>query len=144
MRLQFSDEINIALALRSMDAFERFGERPGADHGLAHGWVTEIRGGEGVKPLQRGPNGVFVYVVNPDSTVAVRTVQVPSGTNDTSSTVRCGWRPSVAHRDSRPTSVDVEFYAPARARYQWFWNLDLYARLDLPLPKKIIEISPKP
>ena len=26
--------------------------------------------------IQRGPNGVFVYVVNPDSTVAVRTVQV--------------------------------------------------------------------
>ncbi len=34
VRLQFSDEINIALALRSMDAFERFGERPGADIGL--------------------------------------------------------------------------------------------------------------
>jgi sarcosine oxidase subunit beta len=31
VRLQFSDEINIALALRSMDAFERFAERPGAD-----------------------------------------------------------------------------------------------------------------
>ena len=29
VRLQFSDEINIALALRSMDAFERFAERPG-------------------------------------------------------------------------------------------------------------------
>lgn len=29
--------------------------------------------------------------------------------------------------DRRPSSVDVEFYAPARARYQWFWNLDLYA-----------------
>jgi len=27
----------------------------------------------------------------------------------------------------RPTSVDVEFYAPAGATYQWFWNLDLYA-----------------
>jgi len=26
--------------------------------------------------IQRGPNGVFVYVVNPDSTVAVRNVQV--------------------------------------------------------------------
>ncbi len=26
--------------------------------------------------IQRGPNGVFVYVVNPDSTVAVRSVQV--------------------------------------------------------------------
>ncbi len=34
VRLQFSDEINIALALRSMDAFERFGARPGADIGL--------------------------------------------------------------------------------------------------------------
>jgi len=34
VRLQFSDETNIALALRSMDAFERFGERPGADIGL--------------------------------------------------------------------------------------------------------------
>ena len=34
VRLQFSDEINIALALRSMDAFERFAERPGADIGL--------------------------------------------------------------------------------------------------------------
>ena len=34
VRLQFSDEINIALALRSMDAFERFGDRPGADIGL--------------------------------------------------------------------------------------------------------------
>jgi hypothetical protein len=29
--------------------------------------------------------------------------------------------------ERRPTSVDVEFYAPAKARYQWFWNLDLYA-----------------
>ncbi len=34
VRLQFSDEINIALALRSMDAFERFAERPGASIGL--------------------------------------------------------------------------------------------------------------
>src|SRR6185295_2728237 len=34
VRLQFSDEINIALALRSMDAFERFGERPGAEISL--------------------------------------------------------------------------------------------------------------
>lgn len=34
VRLQFSDETNIALALRSMDAFERFGTRPGADIGL--------------------------------------------------------------------------------------------------------------
>jgi sarcosine oxidase subunit beta len=34
VRLQFSDEINIALALRSMDAFERFAERPGADISL--------------------------------------------------------------------------------------------------------------
>ena len=34
VRLQFSDEINIALALRSMDAFERFADRPGADIGL--------------------------------------------------------------------------------------------------------------
>ena len=34
VRLQFSDEINIALALRSMDAFERFGDRPGADISL--------------------------------------------------------------------------------------------------------------
>jgi sarcosine oxidase subunit beta len=34
VRLQFSDQTNIALALRSMDAFERFGERPGADIGL--------------------------------------------------------------------------------------------------------------
>ncbi len=29
VRLQFSDAVNIELALRSMDAFERFGERPG-------------------------------------------------------------------------------------------------------------------
>ena len=34
VRLQFSDEINIALALRSMDAFERFADRPGAEIGL--------------------------------------------------------------------------------------------------------------
>jgi sarcosine oxidase, subunit beta len=34
VRLQFSDEINIALALRSLDAFERFADRPGADIGL--------------------------------------------------------------------------------------------------------------
>jgi sarcosine oxidase subunit beta len=34
VRLQFSDETNIALALRSMDAYERFGQRPGADIGL--------------------------------------------------------------------------------------------------------------
>ena len=31
IRLQFSDEINIELAKRSVDAFERFHERPGAD-----------------------------------------------------------------------------------------------------------------
>ena len=34
VRLQFSDAINIALALRSMDAFEKFGARPGAEIGL--------------------------------------------------------------------------------------------------------------
>jgi len=31
VRLQFSDAVNIELALRSMDAFERFGVRPGFD-----------------------------------------------------------------------------------------------------------------
>ena len=31
VRLQFSDAVNIELALRSMDAWERFGERPGFD-----------------------------------------------------------------------------------------------------------------
>lgn len=31
VRLQFSDEVNICLALRSLDAFERFGVRPGCD-----------------------------------------------------------------------------------------------------------------
>lgn len=34
VRLQFSDEVNIALAQRSIAAFERFDERPGADIGL--------------------------------------------------------------------------------------------------------------
>jgi sarcosine oxidase, subunit beta len=34
VRLQFSDEINIALALRSMDALEQFAVRPAADIGL--------------------------------------------------------------------------------------------------------------
>jgi sarcosine oxidase subunit beta len=34
VRLQFSDSVNIALAQRSLDAFERFGTRPGADIGL--------------------------------------------------------------------------------------------------------------
>lgn len=27
----------------------------------------------------------------------------------------------------RPVSVDIEFYTPVPATYQWFWNLDLYA-----------------
>ena len=31
VRLQFSDEVNVRLALRSLDALERFGSRPGAD-----------------------------------------------------------------------------------------------------------------
>jgi sarcosine oxidase subunit beta len=31
VRLQFSDEVNVQLALRSLDAFERFAARPGAD-----------------------------------------------------------------------------------------------------------------
>jgi sarcosine oxidase subunit beta len=31
VRLQFSDAVNIELALRSLDAFERFGKRPGHD-----------------------------------------------------------------------------------------------------------------
>lgn len=34
VRLQFSDEVNIELALRSMHAFEHFGERPGGDIAL--------------------------------------------------------------------------------------------------------------
>jgi sarcosine oxidase, subunit beta len=34
VRLQFSDEVNIHLALRSLDALERFGAEPGADIGL--------------------------------------------------------------------------------------------------------------
>jgi sarcosine oxidase, subunit beta len=34
VRLQFSDEVNIRLALRSLEAFERFGDRPGRDIGL--------------------------------------------------------------------------------------------------------------
>ena len=37
-------------------------QRPG-DHGLAHGWVTEIRRDEGVEPLQRGPDGGVVDAV---------------------------------------------------------------------------------
>jgi glycine/D-amino acid oxidase-like deaminating enzyme len=31
IRAQFSDELNIAIALRSLEAFDRFGERPGAE-----------------------------------------------------------------------------------------------------------------
>ncbi len=31
IRAQFSDPLNIALGLRSIDAYERFGERPGAE-----------------------------------------------------------------------------------------------------------------
>ncbi len=34
IRAQFSDELNIAIALRSIQAFERFGERPGWDIGF--------------------------------------------------------------------------------------------------------------
>ena len=34
VRLQFSDAVNIELALRSMDAFERFAQRPGGDISL--------------------------------------------------------------------------------------------------------------
>ena len=34
VRLQFSDAVNIELALRSMDAFENFSNRPGAEIGL--------------------------------------------------------------------------------------------------------------
>ena len=34
VRLQFSDEVNIKLALRSLDAIERFATEPGADIGL--------------------------------------------------------------------------------------------------------------
>src|SRR5215217_6862893 len=34
VRLQFSDALNIELALRSMDAFERFAERPGGSISL--------------------------------------------------------------------------------------------------------------
>jgi sarcosine oxidase, subunit beta len=34
VRLQFSDELNIELALRSMDAFEHFAERPGGEISL--------------------------------------------------------------------------------------------------------------
>src|SRR4051794_37701136 len=37
VRLQFPDAVNIELALRSMDAFERFAERPGADTALRRG-----------------------------------------------------------------------------------------------------------
>ncbi|HEX3757856.1 MAG TPA: hypothetical protein VHW23_04080, partial [Kofleriaceae bacterium] len=29
--------------------------------------------------------------------------------------------------DRRPSSVDVAFYTPVPASYQWYWNLDLYA-----------------
>lgn len=29
--------------------------------------------------------------------------------------------------DRRPSSVDVVFYTPVPASYQWYWNLDLYA-----------------
>ncbi len=34
VRLQFSDSVNVELALRSIDAYERFGQRPGYDIGL--------------------------------------------------------------------------------------------------------------
>jgi sarcosine oxidase, subunit beta len=34
VRAQFSDELNIAIALRSLEAFDRFDERPGAEIGL--------------------------------------------------------------------------------------------------------------
>jgi sarcosine oxidase subunit beta len=34
VRAQFSDELNIAIALRSLEAFDRFAERPGVEIGL--------------------------------------------------------------------------------------------------------------
>jgi hypothetical protein len=59
---------------------------------------------------------------------------VVAGTDITRS--RYGENPDAPYEDAgitffldqrRPSSVDLEIYAPAAATYHWYWNLDLYA-----------------
>src|SRR3954454_1309272 len=54
VRLQFSDAVNIDLALRSMDAFERFGARPGFDIDLRQvGYLFLLSDAEDVATFER-------------------------------------------------------------------------------------------
>ena len=54
VRLQFSDEVNIRLALRSLDALERFAERPGGDIGLHQvGYLFLLDNAEDVAEFER-------------------------------------------------------------------------------------------
>jgi len=55
VRAQFSDPLNIALALRSLEAFDRFGERPGAEIDLHKvGYLFLLDRGEDVAAFERG------------------------------------------------------------------------------------------
>lgn len=55
VRAQFSDPLNIALGLRSLEAYERFPERPGADIDLAQvGYLFLLDREEDVEAFERG------------------------------------------------------------------------------------------
>lgn len=113
VRLQFSDEINIALALRSMDAFERFAERPGADIGLRQ---------VGYLFLLTDPNDVVLFEQN---TALQNSMGVPSrmlsaaeaGRLSTLANVDDVLAASVCMRDGHatPDAVVLGYAAAARA-----------------------------
>jgi sarcosine oxidase subunit beta len=77
IRAQFSDPLNIALGLRSIEAFERFGERPGAEIDLHQvGYLFLLDREEDVAAFEAGVAlqnelGVPSRVVSPEEAAAL-------------------------------------------------------------------------
>jgi sarcosine oxidase subunit beta len=77
VRAQFSDPVNIQLGLRSLAAFERFGERPGQEIDLVrHGYLFLLDNDEDVAGFERSVAlqnelGVPSRMLTPDQAVAL-------------------------------------------------------------------------
>lgn len=85
VRAQFSDPVNIELGARSLRAFERFGDRPGAEIDLKqHGYLFLLSDPEDVDAFERGVEvqngfGVPSRMLTVDQACAMSPFVVPDG-----------------------------------------------------------------
>jgi sarcosine oxidase, subunit beta len=114
VRGQFSDALNVQLAARSLAAYDRFAQRPGADIGLDKvGYLFLLRTQEDVAQFERSiaiqnEHGIPTRLVTPAEAASLCPCV------DRHALVAAAFSPSDGH--ARPTVVATAYIAAARAR----------------------------